>query len=113
MPASLAKLRGLDLTQLPLVAGEPRLGPCVGGVVKFVCIGLNYADHAAETGAAIPTEPIVFNKWTSAIIGPNDEVYIPRESVKTDWEVELGVVIAAAAVISASRMPWITWPVIA
>ncbi len=93
LPASLAKLRGLDLTQLPLVAGEPRLGPCVGGVGKFVCIGLNYADHAAETGAAIPTEPIVFNKWTSAIIGPNDEVYIPRESVKTDWEVELGVVI--------------------
>ncbi|TCL05082.1 MULTISPECIES: fumarylacetoacetate hydrolase family protein [Sodalis] len=93
LPASLDVLRGLDIQQLPLVGGEPRLGPCVGGVGKFICIGLNYADHAAETGAAIPGEPIVFNKWTSAIIGPNDEVQIPRESVKTDWEVELGVVI--------------------
>ena len=93
LPASLDKLRALDIEQLPLVAGEPRLGPCVGGVGKFVCIGLNYADHAAETGAAIPAEPIVFNKWISAIIGPNDDVEIPRESLKTDWEVELGVII--------------------
>ena len=93
LPASLDGLRGLDVQQLPLVGGEPRLGPCVGGVGKFICIGLNYADHAAETGAAIPGEPIVFNKWTSAIIGPNDDVQIPRESVKTDWEVELGVII--------------------
>ncbi|QWA11555.1 fumarylacetoacetate hydrolase family protein [Sodalis ligni] len=93
LPASLNVLRGLDIQQLPLVGGEPRLGPCVGGVGKFICIGLNYADHAAETGAAIPGEPIVFNKWTSAIIGPNDEVQIPRQSMKTDWEVELGVVI--------------------
>ncbi|WP_213993011.1 fumarylacetoacetate hydrolase family protein [Sodalis sp. dw_96] len=93
LPASLDMLRGLDIQQLPLVGGEPRLGPCIGDVGKFICIGLNYADHAAETGAAIPGEPIVFNKWTSAIIGPNDEVQIPRQSVKTDWEVELGVVI--------------------
>ncbi|WP_413739777.1 fumarylacetoacetate hydrolase family protein [Sodalis sp. RH14] len=93
LPAALATLRALDIAQLPLVAGQPRLGPCVGQVGKFVCIGLNYADHAAETGAAIPTEPIVFNKWVSAINGPNDDVQIPRQSRKTDWEVELGVVI--------------------
>ncbi|WP_413736668.1 fumarylacetoacetate hydrolase family protein [Sodalis sp. RH21] len=93
LPASLDLLRAVDISQLPLVEGEPRLGPCVGQVGKFVCIGLNYADHAAETGAAIPQEPIVFNKWVSAITGPNDDVQIPRQSAKTDWEVELGVVI--------------------
>ncbi len=93
LPASLDLLRAVDISQLPLVGGEPRLGPCVGQVGKFVCIGLNYADHAAETGAAIPQEPIVFNKWVSAITGPNDDVQIPRQSAKTDWEVELGVVI--------------------
>ncbi|NDL64402.1 fumarylacetoacetate hydrolase family protein [Acerihabitans arboris] len=93
LPASLDKLRALDVTRLPLVDGQPRLGPCVGQVGKFVCIGLNYADHAAETGAAIPKEPIVFNKWVSAINGPNDDVLIPRQSHKTDWEVELGVII--------------------
>ncbi|MCU6263331.1 MULTISPECIES: fumarylacetoacetate hydrolase family protein [Serratia] len=92
-PASLAKLRALDSATLPLVEGQPRLGACVGGIGKFICIGLNYADHAAETGAAIPEEPVVFNKWTSAVVGPYDRVEIPRGSQKTDWEVELGVVI--------------------
>ncbi|WP_368925660.1 fumarylacetoacetate hydrolase family protein [Serratia marcescens] len=92
-PASLAKLRALDSAALPLVEGQPRLGACVGGIGKFICIGLNYADHAAETGAAIPEEPVVFNKWTSAVVGPYDRVEIPRGSQKTDWEVELGVVI--------------------
>ncbi|MGQ6472039.1 fumarylacetoacetate hydrolase family protein [Serratia sp. IR-2025] len=92
-PASLAKLRALDSATLPLVEGQPRLGACVGGIGKFICIGLNYADHAAETGAAIPEEPVVFNKWTSAVVGPYDRVEIPRDSQKTDWEVELGVVI--------------------
>ena len=92
-PDGLARLSALDPAALPLVDGAPRIGPCVGQVGKFICIGLNYADHAAETGAAIPTEPIVFGKWTSAISGPNDDVELPRGSVKTDWEVELGVVI--------------------
>jgi len=76
-----------------LVDGNPRLGACIGSVGKFICIGLNYADHAAETGAEIPKEPVIFSKWTSSIVGPNDDVEIPRDSVKTDWEVELGVVI--------------------
>nr|WP_024965527.1 ureidoglycolate lyase [Pantoea sp. IMH] len=93
LPASLAKLRQISPDTLPLVEGSPRIGPCVGQVGKFICIGLNYADHAAETGAEIPKEPVVFSKWTSAIVGPNDAVEIPRDSVKTDWEVELGVVI--------------------
>lgn len=96
-PEGLARLRAVNIETLPLVAGTPqqdlRLGACVGRIGKFICIGLNYADHAAETGAAIPAEPIVFNKWTSAIVGPDDDVEIPRNSVKTDWEVELGVVI--------------------
>lgn len=91
--ASLDRLARLDPASLPRIEGEPRLGPCVGGVGKFVCIGLNYADHAAEAGMATPSEPIIFNKWTSAICGPNDAVEIPRGSQKTDWEVELGVVI--------------------
>ena len=97
LPASLARLRGLQLDTLPLVSGTPqadlRLGPCVGGIGKFICIGLNYSDHAAESGLQVPPEPVVFNKWTSAVIGPNDTVEIPRGSLKTDWEVELGVVI--------------------
>ena len=97
LPESLARLRGVNLDSLPLVAGMPqkdlRLGPCVGSVGKFICIGLNYSDHAAESGMQVPPEPVVFNKWTSAIVGPNDQVEIPRGSVKTDWEVELGVVI--------------------
>ena len=89
----LDKIRALDLETLPLVEEGVRYGACVGNIGKFICIGLNYSDHAAETGAAIPEEPIVFNKWTSAIVGPNDVVEIPRNSQKTDWEVELGVVI--------------------
>ncbi len=93
LPQNLARLQELDPASLPLVPGNPRLGACVGQVGKFICIGLNYADHAAETGAPIPDEPIIFNKWTSAIVGPNDNVEIPRHSTKTDWEVELGVVI--------------------
>lgn len=93
LPESLARLRQLDLYSLPLVDGNPRIGACVGGIGKFICIGLNYADHAAETGADIPQEPVVFSKWTSAVVGPNDNVIIPRGSQKTDWEVELGVVI--------------------
>lgn len=92
-PEGLARLSRIAPASLPLVEGSPRLGPCVGGVGKFICIGLNYADHAAETGAAIPKEPIIFAKWTSAICGPDDDVEIPRGSEKTDWEVELGVVI--------------------
>ena len=92
-PQSIARLQDIDPSTLPLVTGSPRIGACVGQVGKFICIGLNYADHAAETGAAIPAEPVVFNKWTSAIVGPNDAIEIPRNSRKTDWEVELGVVI--------------------
>ncbi|MCL6713411.1 fumarylacetoacetate hydrolase family protein [Pseudomonas sp. R2.Fl] len=92
-PEGLQRLRALDVSTLPLVDGAPRLGPCVGQVGKFVCIGLNYSDHAAETGAQVPAEPVIFNKWTSAICGPDDDVQIPRGSHKTDWEVELGVVI--------------------
>ncbi|MEM1284996.1 MAG: fumarylacetoacetate hydrolase family protein [Pseudomonadota bacterium] len=91
------RLRALDVDTLPEVEGMPqdglRLGPCVHGTGKFICIGLNYADHAEEAGMPIPEEPIVFNKWTSAICGPNDPIQIPRDSSKTDWEVELGVVI--------------------
>ncbi|HMM09927.1 MAG TPA: ureidoglycolate lyase [Paracoccus solventivorans] len=92
-PEGLARIAALDPAALPLAEGAPRIGACVGRVGKFICIGLNYADHAAETGAAIPEEPIVFAKWTSAICGPDDDVEIPRGSTKTDWEVELGVVI--------------------
>ncbi len=87
----------VDPQDLPLVEGDPRLGPCVGGTGKFICIGLNYSDHAAETGAKVPSEPIIFMKATSAICGPNDPILIPRGSEKTDWEVELGVVIGRAA----------------
>jgi 2,4-diketo-3-deoxy-L-fuconate hydrolase len=97
LPASLDRLRGIDPASLPAVAGTPRLGPCVGRVGKFLCIGLNYADHAAESGATVPREPIVFSKATSAIIGPDDDVVIPRGSEKSDWEVELGVVIGRTA----------------
>ena len=93
----LAQLRALDVASLPLVGGTPqqdlRLGACVAQVGKFICIGLNYADHAAESGMPVPAEPVVFGKWTSAICGPDDAIEIPRGSVKTDWEVELGVVI--------------------
>lgn len=96
-PAGLAKLKALDTAALPAIAGNPRLGPCVAGVGKFICIGLNYSDHAAETGATVPPEPIIFMKATSAITGPNDDVIIPKTSAKTDWEVELGVVIGSVA----------------
>lgn len=91
--ASLAKLRALDVSALPVVDGKPRIGACVGAVGKFICIGLNYTDHAAESGMDLPKEPVIFFKATSAIMGPDDAVEIPRNSVKTDWEVELGVVI--------------------
>jgi 2-keto-4-pentenoate hydratase/2-oxohepta-3-ene-1,7-dioic acid hydratase in catechol pathway len=97
LPASLHMLCGLDLATLPLVSGSPRLGPCVGSVGKFICIGLNYSDHAAESGMAVPAEPVVFMKATSAICGPNDNVVIPLNAKKTDWEVELGVVIGQEA----------------
>ncbi|WP_343592281.1 ureidoglycolate lyase [Paracidovorax wautersii] len=96
-PDSLARLRALDPATLPAVPGTPRIGACVGAIGKFVCIGLNYADHAAESNMPIPAEPIVFGKWTSAVVGPNDDVRIPRGSEKTDWEVELGVVIGSTA----------------
>jgi 2,4-diketo-3-deoxy-L-fuconate hydrolase len=99
-PEGLGRLAALDPTSLPLADGVPqqdlRLGPCVGRVGKLICIGLNYADHAAESGMDIPAKPVVFNKWTSAIVGPDDDVEIPRGSAKTDWEVELGVVIGKA-----------------
>jgi 2-keto-4-pentenoate hydratase/2-oxohepta-3-ene-1,7-dioic acid hydratase in catechol pathway len=94
---SIAKLRALDPATLPTVDGNPRMGACVGNIGKFMCIGLNYADHAAETGADIPEHPILFMKANSAITGPNDDVVMPRGSTKTDWEVELGVVIGKAA----------------
>lgn len=96
-PKSLARLAKLDPATLPIIGGDPRLGPCVAGTGKFICIGLNYSDHAAETGATVPPEPVVFMKATSAIVGPNDGVTIPRGSRKTDWEVELGVVIGKTA----------------
>jgi 2-keto-4-pentenoate hydratase/2-oxohepta-3-ene-1,7-dioic acid hydratase in catechol pathway len=97
LPESLDKLRKLDPHSLPGVPGTPRIGPCVGRVGKFICIGLNYADHAAESNMPLPKEPIVFMKATSAIVGPNDNLEIPRGSTKTDWEVELGVVIGRPA----------------
>ena len=89
----LDRVRAIDPATLPLVEGRPRLGACVGGIGKFICIGLNYADHAAESGLQVPPEPVIFMKATSAVCGPDDPVEIPRGSEKTDWEVELGVVI--------------------
>src|SRR6476661_4946620 len=86
-PKSLARIRKLPIDDLPLVRGNPRLGACVGGVGNFIAIGLNYSDHAAETGSPIPKEPIIFNKPTSALVGCNDPVVLPKGSVKTDWEV--------------------------
>jgi 2-keto-4-pentenoate hydratase/2-oxohepta-3-ene-1,7-dioic acid hydratase in catechol pathway len=93
----LDRLKSLDPASLPKVDGNPRLGPCVSGTGKFICIGLNYADHAAESGLQVPPEPVIFMKATSAICGPNDPILIPRTSQKTDWEVELGVVIGKPA----------------
>lgn len=95
--AGMAMLRGLDAGQLPVVPAGTRLGPCVAGTGKFICIGLNYSDHAAETGATVPPEPIIFMKATSAICGPHDPIIIPRGSEKTDWEVELAVIIGTRA----------------
>ena len=97
LPASLAALNKVEFGRLPVVPGRPRLGPCVGGVGKFICIGLNYSDHAAEAGMKVPKEPVIFMKATSAICGPNDDIVIPRGGTKTDWEVELGVVIGKPA----------------
>lgn len=94
---TLKMLRELDVKRLKKVEGRPRLGPCVGSIGKYMCIGLNYSDHAAETGADIPEHPILFMKATSAVIGPNDTVVMPRGSKTTDWEVELGVVIGRKA----------------
>jgi ureidoglycolate lyase len=96
-PDGLARIRAADWKALPTLDKSLRIGPCVGNVGKFMCIGLNYADHAAETGAQIPKEPILFMKATSAIIGPNDDVIIPKTSQKPDWEVELGVIIGKKA----------------
>src|ERR1700722_7716961 len=96
-PKVLARLAKIKPDALPLVRGKPRLGPCVAGVGNFIAVGLNYADHAAESGMAIPKEPILFNKAPSCIVGPYDDVVIPKGSVKTDWEVELAIVIGARA----------------
>ena len=96
-PAALAKLRAVDPRRLPLVKGRPRIGPCVARVGKFVAIGLNYVDHAKETGSPIPENPIVFFKSTTCIQGPNDPVMLPKDSTQTDWEVELGVGIGTRA----------------
>ncbi len=93
LPEGLGKLRGIDASSLPRVNGTPRIGPCVAGIGKIICVGLNYSDHAAESNMAIPAEPILFLKPTSSIVGPNDDVEIPLGAEKTDWEVELGVVI--------------------
>ena len=92
-PESVEKLRDADVSRLPVVEGGSRIGPCVGGVGKFICIGLNYTDHAKEAGMVLPVEPVIFMKATSSICGPDDNIVIPRGSKKTDWEVELGVVI--------------------
>lgn len=94
---ALQKLRDAGLSKLPVVSGNPRIGACVGNIGKMICIGLNYSDHAAETGATPPPEPIIFMKVNSAICGPNDDVRIPKTSEKTDWEVELGFVIGKKA----------------
>ncbi|MCH1465067.1 MAG: fumarylacetoacetate hydrolase family protein [Alphaproteobacteria bacterium] len=96
-PAGLDAIRAVDLSSLPVVSSQERLGACVGGIGKFMCIGLNYSDHAAETGSDIPEHPILFMKATSAVVGANDTVMLPRGSTQTDWEVELGVVIGKAA----------------
>ena len=97
LPESLAKIAAIDPATLPELA-DGRIGPCVGQVGKFICIGLNYSDHAAESGLDVPKEPVIFMKATSAICGPDDTVLIPRKSVKTDWEVELGVIIGKGGV---------------
>ena len=95
--SGLKKIAAIDLSSLPTVSNTTRLGACVGNVGKFLCIGLNYSDHAAESGLPVPSEPILFSKATSAIVGPNDNVEIPRNSSETDWEVELGIIIGKKA----------------
>ena len=111
LPDALDRLRKLDPATLPVVKGTPRIGPCVGQVGKFICVGLNYSDHAAESGMAVPDEPILFMKATSSIVGPNDDILLPRGSQKTDWEVELGVVIGKPGEVRhRSRCPRRTSP---
>jgi 2,4-diketo-3-deoxy-L-fuconate hydrolase len=97
LPPSLASLNKIEFGRLPVVPGKPRFGPCLGGVGKFICIGLNYSDHAAEAGMKVPSEPVIFMKATSAICGANDDIVIPLGGTKTDWEVELGVVVGTPA----------------
>jgi len=97
LPESLAKIAKVDAGSLPAIDGSPRIGACVGGVGKFICVGLNYSDHAAESNMPVPVEPIIFMKATSSICGPYDDVQLPRGSQKSDWEVELGVVIGKPA----------------
>jgi 2-keto-4-pentenoate hydratase/2-oxohepta-3-ene-1,7-dioic acid hydratase in catechol pathway len=96
-PAALARLRGLDVARLPVASGSPRLGVPYRGIGKFVAVGLNYTDHAAEAGLPVPTEPVLFMKSTSCICGPDDDIMLPKDSKKTDWEVELGIVIGTRA----------------
>src|SRR5450631_1754391 len=102
-PAEVAKLRKLDPKKLPLVKGKPRLGPCVANPSKFVAIGLNYVDHAKETNSPIPENPVVFFKSTTCIVGPNDNVMVPKDSTQLDWEVELGIVIGRKASYVAEK----------
>ena len=97
LPENLAALSNIDIDTLPVITEDVRIGACVGNVGKFICIGLNYADHAAEANMAIPEEPIVFTKWSSAVCGPNDDIVKPRNSIKMDWEIELGIVIGKPA----------------
>ena len=97
LPENIEKLKIIDYKTLPEVSSEVRLGPCVGQIGNFICIGLNYSDHAKESGMEVPSEPVIFSKITSSICGPNDDVIIPRNAVRTDWEVELGVVIGKTA----------------
>jgi 2-keto-4-pentenoate hydratase/2-oxohepta-3-ene-1,7-dioic acid hydratase in catechol pathway len=97
LPENIEKLKKIDYKTLTEVSGEVRLGPCVGQIGNFICIGLNYSDHAKESGMEVPSEPVIFSKITSSISGPNDDVIIPRNAIKTDWEVELGVVIGKTA----------------
>jgi 2-keto-4-pentenoate hydratase/2-oxohepta-3-ene-1,7-dioic acid hydratase in catechol pathway len=97
LPTNIEKLKKIDFTSLSEVSGDVRLGPCVGKIGNFICIGLNYSDHAKESGMEVPKEPVIFSKITSSISGPNDDVIIPRNAIKTDWEVELGVVIGKTA----------------
>ena len=94
---NLNKISSIDVSSLPVIPDNTRLGACVGNIGKFLCIGLNYSDHATETGMPVPSEPILFSKATSAVVGPNDNIEIPRNSVETDWEVELGIVIGKKA----------------